>query len=71
LSLHLETVPRLSLMAEAGYPYRLEFRNATAPVYAWSLLSLVIITNSPQIFYDGSGVGQPPRLYRLTPANAP
>ena len=64
-------VPRLTLEAEVGVNYRLEYRNAFSQSTNWLSLDHVNITNNPQFYYDESAIGRPPRVYQLFETNAP
>jgi hypothetical protein len=64
--LAIEIVPRLTLRADVGEEYRLEYRHLSGPTNLWSLLEIVTITNNPQFYFDLSGIGQPTRIYRLS-----
>jgi hypothetical protein len=70
-TLHAASVPRLTLEAETGKDYRLEYRNAVPVSTNWQFLDLVTLTNSPQWYYDQTAVGQPARVYQLFETNRP
>lgn len=66
LALHL--VPALTLSGSIGNSLRIDAINQFGPVDAWTNLATVALTNSPQLYFDISSIGQPPRLYRIVPA---
>lgn len=71
-SLAIALVPRVSLTADIGSTYQLEFLPALGATNNWTALTSVTISNSPQYFYDDSAIGHSQRFYRLTPStNAP
>ncbi len=70
-SLQLHLVPRITLIADVGQDYRLEFIHPLGPTNNWNVLDLISITNNPQFYYDISAIGQPQRYYRLSATNAP
>ncbi len=37
------------------------------PTGCWFALNAVTLTNTSQLYFDTSAIGQPPRLYRLVP----
>jgi uncharacterized repeat protein (TIGR03803 family) len=59
-------VPALTLTGNPGDKIRVEGINACGPTDAWFTLADVTRTNSPQLYFDLSALGQPARLYRLT-----
>ena len=63
--LELEMVPAIALTGAPGNYIRLDYINQFGPVDAWRTLATVLLTNSSQLYFDTSAVGQPPRLYRL------
>ncbi len=65
--LQLNFVPALTLTGQISDEIRVEGINASGPTDAWFQLATVTLTNSPQLYFDVSALGQPARLYRLTP----
>jgi len=41
--------------------------NQFGPIDAWVTLATVTLTNTSQLYFDPSAIGQPARLYRLVP----
>jgi uncharacterized repeat protein (TIGR03803 family) len=66
LSIHL--IPALTLTGEIGNTIRVDGINQIGPTDAWFTLDTVTLTNTSQLYFDVSIIGQPPRLYRLVPA---
>jgi len=46
---------------------RLDYINAIGPTDAWVKLGTVTLTNTSQLYFDVSAIGQPTRLYRIVP----
>jgi hypothetical protein len=46
---------------------RVDAINQFGPTDAWFTLATVTLTNTTQLYFDTSAIGQPPRLYRLVP----
>jgi hypothetical protein len=65
LDLHL--VPALTLTGTVGSSLRVDCINQFGPTDAWVTLATVTLTNTSQLYFDVSAVGQPPRLWRLVP----
>ena len=65
LDLHL--VPALTLTGTVGNAVRVDSINQFGPTDAWVTLDTVTLTNTSQLYFDVSAIGQPPRLWRLTP----
>lgn len=65
--LSLQEVAAISVTGAIGSSQRLEYINQFGPIDAWQPLATVFLTNSNQLFFDSSSIGQPPRLYRLLP----
>lgn len=59
-------VPALTLTGNSGDKIRVDCINQFGPTDAWFTLANVTLTNSSQLYFDVSAVGQPARLYRLT-----
>jgi hypothetical protein len=64
-------VPALTLNGSPGNLVRVDYINAVGPTDAWVTLSTVQLTNTSQLYFDTSALGQPPRLYRLVPTPQP
>ncbi len=60
-------VPAISLTGSVGSSIRIDCINPFGPTDAWVPLVTVPLTSSPQLYFDTSAIGQPPRLYRLIP----
>jgi Regulator of chromosome condensation (RCC1) repeat/Immunoglobulin domain len=65
LDLHL--VPAITLTGAIGSSVRLDYINQFGPTDAWVTLGTVALTNTSQLYFDTSALGQPARLYRLVP----
>ena len=65
LDLHL--VPALTLTGTVGSSVRVDCINQFGPTDAWVTLDTVTLTNTSQLYFDVSAIGQPPRLWRLVP----
>ncbi len=63
LSIH--GLPALTLTGAIGNSVRIDYINRFGPTDAWVTLATVTLTNSSQLYFDTSAVGQPSRLYRL------
>jgi hypothetical protein len=64
-SLNLNFVPAITLTGNVGDTLRLDYINAIGPTDAWVTLDTVTLTNTSQLYFDVSALGQPQRLYRL------
>ena len=64
-SLDLHLVPAITLTGNIGDSVPVEAINQFGPIDAWSTLDTVTLTNTSQLYFDVSALGQPPRLYRL------
>jgi len=64
-SLDLHLVPAITLTGAIGSSVRLDYINQFGPIDAWVTLTTVPLTNTPQLYFDISAPGQPPRLYRV------
>ncbi|HXR07816.1 MAG TPA: hypothetical protein VN765_10835, partial [Candidatus Acidoferrum sp.] len=64
-SLDMKMVPAITLTGNVGDSLRLDYINQFGPIDAWVNLGTVTLTNSPQLYFDVSEPGQPPRLYRV------
>lgn len=60
-------VPVLTLAGTLGQSLRVDGINTLGPTDAWFTLATVTLSNSPQLYFDVSAIGQPPRVYRLVP----
>jgi hypothetical protein len=67
-SANLNFVPAIKLMGNVGDSLRLDYINQTGPTDAWVTLDTVTLTNTSQLYFDVSVLGQPGRLYRIVPA---
>jgi hypothetical protein len=56
---------RITLTGTIGHSVRLDDINQFAPPDAWFTLDTVTLPNAPQLYFDTSAQGLPPRLYRL------
>ena len=50
-----------------GSSVRIDYINQVGPTDAWFPLVTMTLTNTLELYFDTSAVGQPPRLYRLVP----
>ncbi len=66
-SLHLDFVPAITLAGSIGDHIRIDCINQFGPANAWMTLDEVLLTNTSQLYFDISAVGQPPRLWRIVP----
>ena len=65
IDLHL--VPALALTGTVGSNVRLDYINQFGPIDAWvTNLATVTLTNTSQLYFDTSVIGQPPRLYPMS-----
>ncbi len=64
-SLELHLVPAITLTGNVGDHVRVDGINQFGPTDAWFTLETVTLTNTSQLYFDVSVVGQPQRLYRL------
>lgn len=67
-TLSLAYTPVLTITGTAGSTVRVDYINQLGPTGAWAPLSTLTMTNSPQLYFDTSSIGQPPRLWRIVPA---
>ncbi len=65
--LNLHMVPAITLTGSAGNQLRLDYINQYGPTDAWVTLDTVTLTNTSQLYFDVSSIGQPARLYRIVP----
>ena len=66
-TLDLHIVPALTLTGAVGSTVRVDYINQFGPTDAWVTLDTVTLTNTSQLYFDVSAIGQPPRLWRLVP----
>jgi hypothetical protein len=66
-SLNLNFVPAITLTGDVGSSLRLDYINVIGPTDAWVTLDTVTLTNTSQLYFDVSMLGQPARLYRIVP----
>jgi hypothetical protein len=64
-SLDLHLVPAITLTGNIGHSVRLDYINQFGPTDAWVTLDIVMLTNTSQLYFDTSSIGQPARLYRV------
>ena len=64
-SLDLHLVPAITLTGTIGHSVRLDYINQFGPIDAWVTLATVPLTNTSQLYFDTSSIGQPARLYRV------
>jgi hypothetical protein len=50
-----------------GSSWLIDYINQVGPIDAWVNLATVTLTNTSQLYFDTSGIGQPPRLWRIVP----
>jgi hypothetical protein len=60
-------VPAITLTGNVGDSLRLDCINQCGPIDAWVTLATVMLTNTSQLYFDTSSIGQPPRLWRIVP----
>ena len=60
-------VPAITVTGNIGDSLRLDYINTIGPIDTWVTLATLTLTNSSQLYFDASSVGQPPRLYRIVP----
>jgi hypothetical protein len=66
-TLDLHMVPAITLTGSIGSSVRLDSINQFGPTDAWVTLHTMTLTNSSQLYFDTSAIGQPPRLWRIVP----
>jgi len=67
-SLDMKMVPAITLTGNVGDSLRLDYINQFGPIDAWVALGTVTLTNTSQLYFDTSSMGQPARLWRIVPA---
>ena len=60
-------VPAITLTGNIGDTLRLDYINQFGPTDAWVTLDTITLTNTSQLYFDVSAIGQPPRLWRILP----
>jgi hypothetical protein len=60
-------VPAIELTGNAGGTLRLDYINAIGPTDAWVTLDTVTLTNTAELYFNVSSIGQPGRLDRIVP----
>ena len=60
-------VPAITLTGNVGDSLRVDYINQFGPTDAWVTLDTVTLTNTSQLYFDVSALGQPPRLWRIVP----
>lgn len=60
-------IPALTLTGNVGRKLRLDGINRIGPVDAWYPLATVLLTNTSQLYFDTSVIGEPSRLWRVVP----
>jgi hypothetical protein len=66
-ALDIHMIPALTLTSTGGATVRVEGINQVGPTDAWFPLATVTLSNTSQLWFDTSVIGQPKRLYRLVP----
>ena len=66
-SLDMKMVPAITVTGIVGDSLRLDYINQFGPIDAWVTLATVKLTNSSQLYFDTSSIGQPARLWRIVP----
>ena len=66
-ALDLHMVPAITLTGSIGGSLRLDYINRFGPIDAWVTLDTVTLTNTAELYFDTSSVGQPARLWRVVP----
>lgn len=64
-ALDIHIIPALTLTGSVGSKVRVDGINQFGPTDAWFTLDTVTLTNTSQLYFDVSVIGQPQRLYRL------
>jgi hypothetical protein len=60
-------IPTVTLTGNVGDALRLDGINQFGPTNAWTTLNTITLTNTSQLYFDISALGQPSRLYRIVP----
>jgi hypothetical protein len=61
----LGIAPAITLTGSIGHSVRVDYINQFGPIDAWVTLATVTLTNTSQLYFDVSALGQPQRLYRV------
>ncbi|HOC55931.1 MAG TPA: DUF642 domain-containing protein [Verrucomicrobiota bacterium] len=69
-SLEVALHPGLTIAGDIGATYRIEYASSIAPTN-WNLLTTVVLTSSPALFYDSTPVQEQKRFYRAVSVPAP
>jgi hypothetical protein len=64
-ALDIVMVPSVRIFGDIGGNYLIQYTNSAENNTGWKSLVTVILTNSPEWYFDTSGVGEPERFYRL------
>jgi uncharacterized repeat protein (TIGR03803 family) len=60
-------VTAITLTGNVGDSLQVDYINQFGPTNAWVTLGTVTLTNTSQLYFDVSAIGQPPRLYQIVP----
>jgi hypothetical protein len=60
-------IPAITLTGNIGDHLRVDYINQFGPIDAWVTLATITLTNTAQLCFDVSSIGQPARLWRLVP----
>jgi len=60
-------IPAITLTGNVGDSLELDCINQFGPTNAWTMLDTLTLTNTSQLYFDVSAIGQPTRLYRSVP----
>jgi len=63
-ALDFALVPSVRLFGDIGANYLIQYAESIEPASEWRPLSAITLTNSPQWYFDLSGLGQSRRFYR-------
>lgn len=63
-ALDIALVPSVRLFGDIGASYLIQFAEAIEPTTDWQAMATITLTNSPQWYFDLSGLGEPRRFYR-------
>lgn len=66
-ALEASMATEIPLTVPMGSKVRVDYINQVGPTDAWVTLDTVLLTNTPQYYYDLTAFRQPTRLYRLVP----
>ncbi|MGA2241784.1 MAG: glycosyl hydrolase family 28 protein [Verrucomicrobiota bacterium] len=64
-SLNLNVITAITLTGNIGDSLQLNYINRFGPTDAWVTLDMVTLTNTSQLYFDFSMIGQPLRLYQI------